>query len=121
MQDFRKLMVWEKWHQLTLAIYHATESFPQSELYGLTNQMRRSSASVPTNIAEGCGQDSQNKLIRFLHIAMGSASELQYQLILARDLTFLPSSRFEQLDKDLAEVKRMLFGFLRRVQTNEKL
>lgn len=86
MKDFRKLKVWEKSHQLTLAIYENTSSFPQSELYGLTSQIRRSAYSIPTNIAEGSGRGSDAELARFLTIAMGSASELEYQLQLACEL-----------------------------------
>jgi four helix bundle protein len=90
MKDFRQLKVWEKSHQLALAIYKATKEFPKEELYGLTSQIRRSSMSVPTNIAEGCGRNTDADFARFLQIAMGSASETGYQLILAHDLEFLP-------------------------------
>lgn len=78
MKDFKKLKAWEKSHQLTLAIYKVTRSFPKDELYGLTSQMRRASVSIPANIAEGCGRGSDAELARFCHIAMGSASELEY-------------------------------------------
>ena len=113
MQDFRKIIAWQKSHALTLAVYKATEHFPIHELYGLTSQMRRSASSVPTNIAEGCGRDGKAELKRFLSIAMGSASELQYQLILANDLDYLPDANFQQLDNDVREVKRLLGGFIR--------
>ncbi len=86
MQDFRKLSVWEKSHQLTLAIYRATEQFPQSELYGLRSQLRRASASIAANIAEGCGRGSSCDFGRFLDIAAGSGSEVEDHLILAGDL-----------------------------------
>jgi four helix bundle protein len=84
MQDFRKLKVWEKSHNLTLEIYKSTESFPGSEIYGLTSQTRRSCSSIPANISEGCGRKSAAEFARFLQIAMGSASELEYHLLLAR-------------------------------------
>jgi four helix bundle protein len=87
MQNFKELKVWQKAHRLTLDVYKVTTRFPKDEMFGLTSQMRRSSASIPTNIAEGCGRDSRAELARFLSIAMGSASELEYQLILAKDLT----------------------------------
>jgi len=77
MRDFRGLSVWENSHSLTLLIYKSTSSFPKEELYGLTSQMRRSASSIPSNIAEGCGRDSQPQLARFLNIAFGSASELE--------------------------------------------
>jgi four helix bundle protein len=86
MRDFRKLMVWQKAHQLTLGIYELTANFPRDEVYGLTSQVRRAAASIPANVAEGCGRDGDTELARFLRIAMGSANELEYHLILARDL-----------------------------------
>lgn len=89
MKDFRNLKVWEKSHQLALAVYKATSTFPRHELYGLTSQIRRACASIPANIAEGCGRSGDAELARFLQIAMGSASELEYHLLLARDLGFL--------------------------------
>jgi four helix bundle protein len=88
-QDYRHLKVWEKAHQLTLAVYKATVPFPKDELYGLTSQIRRACTSIPANIAEGCGRDGDAEFARFLRIAMGSASELDYHLLLARDLGFL--------------------------------
>src|SRR5689334_22654421 len=108
MQDFRKLKVWEKSHQLTLDVYGATDRFPREELFGLTQQMRRSASSIPTNIAEGCGRGSSADLARFLQIAMGSACELEYQLILARDRNYVPPERHVELESGLLEVKRML-------------
>jgi four helix bundle protein len=85
MKDFRRLKVWEKVHGLTLEIYMVTARFPREEMYGLTSQMRRCSASIGANIAEGCGKRGNNELHRFLYIASGSASELDYHLLLARD------------------------------------
>ena len=89
MRDFETLKVWEKGHQLTLAIYRATKKFPKEELFGLTRQMRGASASIPTYVAEGCGVTGKAQLGRFLQISMGSASELEYQLIPAHDLGLL--------------------------------
>ena len=85
MRDFRELKVWEKSHQLALEVYSATTKFPKEELYGLTSQVRRSAVSIPANISEGCGRDSPAELLRFCRIAMGSASELEYELLLAHD------------------------------------
>lgn len=115
MRDFHQLKVWEKAHALTLAVYQATKAFPREELYGLTSQMRRSCASVPTNIAEGCGRGSQAEMARFLYIALGSASELEYQLLLARDLHLLDAARHEQLTADIIEVKRMLTSLIHKL------
>ncbi len=89
MKDFRQLKVWKKAHQLALAVYKATKGFPKEELYGLTSQIRRASMSIPTNIAEDCGQNTDAQFARFLQIAMGSASETEYLLLLSHDLGFL--------------------------------
>ena len=106
MRDFRSLKVWEKSHQLTLGVYRVTTIFPRDELYGLTSQIRRSGVSIPANIAEGCGRDGDAELARFLQIAMGSASELEYHLLLAHDLDLLDSSDYDRLARDVVEVKR---------------
>jgi four helix bundle protein len=116
MQDFRNLKVWERSHALTLLVYKATASFPAAELYGLTGQMRRSSASIPTNLAEGCGRSGDAELVRFAQIAMGSASELEYQLLLARDLGLLDDASYEPLSAEVIEVKRMLGRLLTRLR-----
>ena len=116
MKDFRQLKVWEKSHQLALAIYKATKDFPKEELYGLTSQIRRSSMSIPTNIAEGCGRFTDADFARFLQMAMGSASETEYQLILARDLDFLPKDLYEILHSEVEEVKRMLASLLKTLR-----
>src|SRR5574337_550909 len=117
MKDFRQLKVWEKSHQLALAIYKVAAQFPKEELYGLTSQIRRASMSVPTNIAEGCGQNTDKGFARFLQVAMGSASETEYQLILARDLEFLPKDLYEKLHTDVEEVKRMLASLLKTIRS----
>ncbi|HOT92032.1 MAG TPA: four helix bundle protein [Anaerolineae bacterium] len=117
MRDFRTLQVWEKAHRLTLAVYKATAEFPQSELYGLTSQIRRASASIPANIAEGCGRDTEKELARFMHIAAGSASELEYHLLLAHDLGFLPDAAYTDLNTSVTEIKRMLTSFTQKLKT----
>lgn len=116
MRDFRELKVWAKAHQLTLAVYKATVNFPQHELYGLTSQIRRSSSSIPANIAEGCGRGSESELGRFLQIAMGSASELEYHLLLARELNLLEKSDYDHLADHVIEVKRMLASFIKKLK-----
>jgi four helix bundle protein len=118
MKDFRKLMVWQKAHRLTLSVYEVTRKFPREELYGLTGQMRKSSSSIPMNIAEGCGRGSDLDFSRFLQIAMGSASELEYQLILARDLAYFDLDEYEDLSRDTVEVKRMLATFIGRLKAD---
>ncbi len=118
MKDFRKLDVWGKAHQLTLAVYKTTATFPKEELYGLTSQIRRASVSIPANIAEGCGRGSDAELARFFQIAMGSASELEYHLLLARDLDFLKAGDYEQLENNVTEVKRMLTSFIQKLKAD---
>ncbi len=116
MGHFRSLKVWQKAHELALAVYGATAAFPREEQYGLTSQMRRSCASIPTNIAEGCGRDGDAELARFLRIAMGSTSELEYQLLLARDLGFLEPGAYDRLAGDATQVRRMLAVLIRKLQ-----
>jgi four helix bundle protein len=116
MKDFRRLKVWEKPHQLTLAMYRATARFPREELYGLTSQMKRCCASIPANIAEGCGKDTNADFCRYLHIASGSASELEYHLLLARDLAYLPVNEYGRLNEDLLYVRRMLTSLINKVE-----
>jgi four helix bundle protein len=116
MRDFRELKVWEKGHRLTLDVYSATSGFPREEMYGLTAQLRRSSASIPANIAEGCGRSGDAELARFMLIAMGSASELEYHQLLAHDLKFLDARDYERLSEGTREVKRMLSKFINRLR-----
>jgi four helix bundle protein len=116
MSDFRELRVWQKAHKLGLSIYRATAQFPREEMYGLTGQMRRAALSIPSNIAEGCGRSGDAELVRFLRIAQGSASELDYQLEVARDLAYLDSAAFEALSSELHEVRRMLSTLMQRLQ-----
>ena len=118
MRDFRGLKVWEKAHGLTLQSYQVTSTFPSHEQYGLTRQIRRSSSSIAANIAEGCGRDGDAELARFLQIAMGSASELEYHFLLAKDLTFLPHREFEELTVTVSEVKRMLAAFIKKLRAD---
>ena len=116
MKDFKELRVWTEAHHLTLQLYRETRLFPREEQYGITSQIRRSAASIPANVAEGCGRRSDGELTRFLQIARGSASELEYHLLLSRDLGFLTRERFEQLSVKLLEVQRMLTALVQRVQ-----
>ena len=118
MRDFRALKVWEKSHQLALAVYRATATFPKDEWYGLVSQMRRAAVSVPTNIAEGCGRHGDPELARFLQIAMGSASELEYHLLLAQDLGYLDTIQGKDLASEVVEVKRMLTSFIQKLKAD---
>ncbi|MDN3585541.1 four helix bundle protein [Pedobacter aquatilis] len=116
MQNFKELKVWEKAHQLTLSIYKTSAKFPKEEIYSLTNQLRRASASVPANIAEGCGKNSQADLANFLNISLGSANETEYFLILSRDLDYLTEEQFTILSNSINEVKAMLINLISRVR-----
>jgi four helix bundle protein len=116
MEDFKDLMVWAKAHQLALCVYQRTRTFPREELFGLTSQVRRASASIGANIAEGCGRRSDAEFKRFLQIARGSASELECHLLLARDLRFLEADEFNDLEAKVLEVQRMLASLVQRLQ-----
>ena len=112
MRDFRELKVWNKAHQLTLDVYRATKSFPREELYNLTNQIRRAAVSIGANIAEGAGKNSRPEFSRFLQIALGSASELEYHILLSRDLDYLAPEIYQHLSENVVETKKMLSGFM---------
>jgi four helix bundle protein len=121
MKDYRDLRVWEKSHKLTLGIYAITRRFPKHELYGLTSQLRRCSASVGANIAEGCGKRGNNEFQRYLQIASGSASELDYHLLLSRDLGFLLESDYDGLAKSLTEIRKMITSLLQKIDMDRAL
>jgi four helix bundle protein len=118
MQNFGDLKVWSKAHALALAIYEASERFPSAERYGLTNQMRRAAVSIPTNIAEGCVRSSDADFSRFLHMAIGSASELEYLVLLAHDLRMLQTAPSDDLTAAIEEVKRMLAALIARLKAD---
>jgi four helix bundle protein len=118
MKDFKELKVWQKAHKLTLAVYKGTRSFPKDELYGLTSQMRRSASSIPANIAEGCGRSGDAEFGRFLNIALGSASELQYHVLLSNNLGFLDELTHDRLADDVSEIKRMLASFIKKLRAD---
>jgi len=116
MRDFKQLSIWQRSHALTLKIYKHTQTYPKNELFGLTSQMRRSASSIPTNIAEGSGRHSEAEMKHFLVIARGSASELEYQLILSHDLGYLNETVFNGLTIELNEVQKMIYTFIRNVK-----
>lgn len=118
MQDFKNLDVWRKAHELTLAAYRVTKAFPSDERFGLTSQIRRAASSVPANIAEGCGRRGDAEFHRFLQMAMGSASELEYHLLLSHDLEYLNPANHKQLTAQVIQVKRMLSSLIRTVDAS---
>lgn len=116
MKDYRELKAWQRSHALTLAIYEFTKRFPKEEMFGLTSQMRRAAASIPANIAEGCGRDGDAELKRFLNIALGSACELDYFVQLSTDLGHLDAATARRLAADVMEVRRMLGAFIKKLK-----
>ena len=118
MEDFKDLKVWSKAHELTLALYKRTRLFPKDELYGLTSQLRRAAASIGANIAEGCGRRSDGEMKRFIQIARGSASELEYHLLLARDLELLTVIECGDFEPRILEIQRMLAALAQRLESS---
>ena len=108
LKNFKELKVWQKSYKFCLDVYRITGSFPKEEMYGLTSQMRRSSVSVPSNIAEGDGRKTTADYIRFLYISYGSLCELETQIMLAEDLNYLDDGKLEGLKANISEVERML-------------
>lgn len=115
MRNYKKYKVWELGHEITTLIYKETKSFPKEEIYGVTSQMRRASSSVPANIAEGCGRESDAEFKRFLIIAQGSTSELEYFLILAKDLKYIKESTYTDLDDKVNKIKRSLNNLINKI------
>jgi len=120
MQDFRNLVVWQKSHQVTLEVYAVSATLPRGVGWSLQSQLVRSATSVPANIAEGCGRAGDRDFRRFLRHALGSACELEYHLLLARDLGFLPAGAYVTLAGQVVEVKRMLAGLIRRLTSDDR-
>jgi four helix bundle protein len=108
MQNYKDLKVWEKAHQFTLAVYHETKIFLREELYSLTNRLRRACSAIPANIAEGCGKNTNADLAKYLNIALGSANESEYFILLARDLDYINIETYELLNRVVNEIKAML-------------
>ena len=119
MSDFRKLTVWQKSYQLTLNVYRSTGSFPKEELFGMTSQMRRAAASIPANIAEGSGRGSDTELRRFCQIALGSANELQFFVMLSHDLPYMEIQQYTKLNESILEVQRMLGSLIQKLKAND--
>jgi four helix bundle protein len=115
MYPFRRLAVWEKAHELTVRVYRATDGPAQGRFPGLSAQLRRAIAAIPANIAEGAGHHSDAQFNRFLEIALASAHEADYHLLLARDLEQLNAKDYAQLEARLGEVRGMLLGLRKRV------
>jgi four helix bundle protein len=119
MTDFKQLKVWRKAHEMVIETYRVTAAFPKEEMYGLTSQLRRAAASVGANIAEGCGRRSDGEMVRFLQIARGSATEVEYHVLLARDLHFMEEDDFRTLTRQSDELQRMLTAFMQTVRSSK--
>ena len=117
MQNYKDLKVWEKAHNFTLSVYEVSKSFPKDELYSLTNQLIRSASSIPANIAEGCGKNTQPEFANYLNMSLGSANEFEYFLILSKDLKYLPQEKFDILFTIINEIKAMLISLINIVRS----
>ena len=116
MSNFRNLIIWQKSMALITKIYYSTNNFPKEEIFGLTSQIRRSSISIPSNIAEGYGRESDKDFLRFLNISIGSLFEMQTQLEIAKNITYLNEQEFNNLYEDSREVERMLVSFIKKLK-----
>ena len=117
MRDFHKLGIWQRSHQLTLDVYKVSQAFPKDELFGLTSQIRRAASSIPTNIAEGCGRASNKDYAHFLQIAIGSASEVEYELLLAHDLEYINDEAFNKLTSETIAIRKMIIKYQSELKT----
>lgn len=117
MQNYKDLKVWEKAHFFTSGVYECTSAFPKEELYSLTNQLRRPASSIPADIAEGCGKNSNQEFVHFLNIASGSANESEYFLIPSKDLNYLNENTYNTLFNIINEVKGMLIALINKVRS----
>ena len=118
MKNFRNLQVWRKAHALTLSSYRTTATFPKQEVFGLVSQIRRCAASIPANIAEGCGKRGNGEFYRFLNISAGSASELEYHVLLVNDLGYVSGVEYRTINEAVIEIKRMLAALIQKVDAD---
>ena len=121
MRDFHKLMIWQRSHRLTLEIYKISKTFPKSEIFGLTSQIRRAVSSIPTNIAEGCGRNSSKEFAHFLQIAIGSATEVEYQLLLAHDINYINDDDYQVLTNETVAVRKMIIKYQSELKSSSSL
>ncbi|MCX5632779.1 MAG: four helix bundle protein [Phycisphaerae bacterium] len=107
--------MWQKAHVFALEIYKISSAFPQNEIYGLVSQMRRAAVSIPSNISEGCGRLGNSELKQFLGVSMGSANEIEYQLLLACDLGYISRNDYKKLNSDIEEIRKMLASYIKKI------
>ena len=120
MTSHKDLKVWQKGIELVKSIYEITQLFPSNEQLGLVSQMRRAAVSIPSNIAEGCGRNSDKELIHFLYIALGSASELETQIIISQELSFLQPEKSEQMQSLIFEIIKMISSLIKSIRTRDE-
>jgi four helix bundle protein len=118
MQDFRKVVVWQKAHELALRIHELTFDFPKEEQFGLRSTIRRISAEIPAKIAQGCNAPQNADFLRHLQTDFGNGGQLEYYLLLARDLKLFTNNEYEQLNEKTVEVKKMLQGYMQKLIPN---
>lgn len=117
MLNFKDLAIWQRSHKLTLEIYRVTQHFPKEEMFGLTSQIRRAVSSIPTNIAEGCGRRTNAELANFLNIASGSASEVEYEILLAKEIGYVNNEQCETWTREISEIRSMLATYMKKLKT----
>jgi four helix bundle protein len=115
MRNFRKYSVWEQSHKFTLLVYEITRTFPSEEKFGITSQLRRACTSIPTNFAEGCGKPSEKDFARFLSISYGSASEVDYLLLLSYELGFLNDEIYQKLNTEIISIRKQLYNLIQKL------
>jgi len=120
MTSHKDLKVWQKGIELVKSIYEITQLFPSNEQFGLVSQMRRAAVSIPSNIAEGCGRNSDKELIHFLYIALGSASELETQIIISQELSLLQPEKSEQMQSLIFEIIKMISSLIKSIRTRDE-
>lgn len=118
MQDFTQLKVWKKAHTFTINLYKITANFPPEERFGLTNQIRRASISIESNLAEGCGRNGDKEFARFVDISQGSAYEVKCQVLITRDLKYIDSKKSELLINKINEISKMLNSLNQKLRAN---
>ena len=116
MRDFRDIKIWDKAHKLVVEIYKISALFPKNEQYGLTSQIRRAAVSIPSNIAEGSGRGSKKELKQFMIVSSSSASEVEYQILLALDLGYISKLIYEKLNEKIVEIKKMLNSYINKIE-----
>ena len=115
MQDFHSLLIWQKGHDLTLKVYEASKAFPKEEMFALTSQVRRAAYSIPTNIAEGSERKTKADFSHFLQMSIGSVSELEYEILLAKDLHYIKEDKYNELKAEIVDLRKMIINFQKRI------